>query len=280
MDYGAAFGCGQCLMCRINRKRLWATRLMLENSSHEFSCFLTLTYSDDHLPAGGTLVPHHTRDYLKRLRKALHPRLLRYYYVGEYGDHTQRPHYHMMLFGVSHLEHELLNSKWGYGLIHLGEVTPQSCDYIAGYVTKKLTKSDDPRLEGRHPEFSRQSNRPGIGAHAADCIADALTTKTGSLAISLNNGEPPNEIHTNGKKAPLGRYLKTRIRKRLDLPQLGIHAHSFKAQQERLQDLLGDTQGMGLMAQKSKLISKTEQRVKTIANRGKIFQSTKQGKWL
>lgn len=35
--------CGQCIACRLNHSRQWATRMVHENHMHEASCFLTLT---------------------------------------------------------------------------------------------------------------------------------------------------------------------------------------------------------------------------------------------
>lgn len=41
--------CGQCLGCRIDYSRQWACRMMLEHEYYPNSCFVTLTYDDDHL---------------------------------------------------------------------------------------------------------------------------------------------------------------------------------------------------------------------------------------
>ena len=92
------FGCGQCIPCRINRKRLWTHRLMLESFSHSDATFVTLTY-DPEKYSGESLRPEDVTKFLKRLRRKLEPKKLRYYLVGEYGDKTGRPHYHIALFG-------------------------------------------------------------------------------------------------------------------------------------------------------------------------------------
>jgi len=158
------YPCGQCLPCRLNRRRLWTHRLLLEQRCHEFSSFATLSYSDDTIPVDGSLNPKHSQDWLKRLRFALgSARPLRYYLIGEYGDETFRPHYHAALFGLSHLEGDLLRETWGFGHTLLGTLTKESAQYICGYVTKKMTSHEDPRLGGRHPEFARMSRRPAIG---------------------------------------------------------------------------------------------------------------------
>ena len=54
---GAQFGCGQCMACRINRRRIWTHRIMLEALVSPSASFLTLTYNKENLPDGGTLAP-------------------------------------------------------------------------------------------------------------------------------------------------------------------------------------------------------------------------------
>ena len=98
---GGMYGCGQCLACRINKKRIWYHRLLLEASQYTDNAFVTLTYgyvqfTDIGL---GDLVPQHLRDFLNRLRYYYEPLRFRFYAVGEYGDEGARPHYHVMLFG-------------------------------------------------------------------------------------------------------------------------------------------------------------------------------------
>lgn len=207
----AAFACGQCLPCRINRRRLWSSRLQLEAVKHADACFVTLTYDKEHHPADGSLQPDHLRDWLKRLRFALAPRRVRFYAVGEYGDQTWRPHYHAVLFGVSPMEQELLRSTWKQGHILALPLTPQSCSYVAGYVTKKMTKKGDTRLQGREPEFARMSLRPGIGAHSMDDVARALNTPAGAAAVA-RLGDVPTTLRYGRSSMPLGRYLSNRLR--------------------------------------------------------------------
>lgn len=203
---------------------------------HTDSSFLTLTYDAEHLPSGGTLVPRDVQLFLKRLRKAISPVALRYFFVGEYGDDTQRPHYHAALFGVGLNAVEDVRRAWARGNIMLGDLTPQSAAYIAGYVTKKMTSKDDPRLEGRHPEFSRMSLRPGIGAPAVSTIADALRNEHGAGFISDNADVPMNLRHA-GKMMPLGRYVRSKLRSELGLKEVLDGKDAQIHRSKRLQDL-------------------------------------------
>lgn len=222
------FGCGQCMPCRINRRRLWTARICLEAGCHDQSAFVTLTYDKEHNPV--TLVPAHMRDFLKRLRVS-YPRPLRFYGVGEYGDESWRPHYHLAIFGLSMYEHSVdfktgfvksgpVFDAWKMGGAHVGEVNPVSAHYIAGYVCKKMTAPDDSRLQRDftlHPEFARMSlgrkkdGTGGIGMGALSRIADELMSSGGATAVARLQ-DVPHEVRINGKKYPLGRYLRQALR--------------------------------------------------------------------
>lgn len=212
---GVMFGCGRCTPCLVNRGRVWTHRIMLEATQHEHNTFLTLTYDDEHLPLDGSLYPEHLRDFFKRLR---HRGSFRYFAVGEYGDQTQRPHYHAALFGFAGCEwkqsrYSKVNQTccarcsdvakiWGFGNVYLGNMEIASARYLCGYVTKKMTHPDNPSLQGRHPEFARMSRRPGIGAHAMDDVASDVMQHAAA-----------DNMDVSGDGQPFGRYLTRRLRK-------------------------------------------------------------------
>lgn len=210
-------GCGHCLPCLINRRRTWAHRLVLESLTHRSSLFVTLTYSDDALPNSSSLYPLHPQLWMKRIRRALAPKLIRFYLVGEYGDQTQRPHYHVALFNASIEDTPHLARSWHHGHIHVGDLNASSAQYLCGYVTKKLTHRDNPRLNGRHPEFARMSNRPGIGAAAMDIIGEALFNKHMVKQI-IEDGDVPSTLTVGRKHYPLGRYLRQKLRDYIGMP--------------------------------------------------------------
>lgn len=178
--------CGRCIGCRLDRVRDWTDRLMLEHRHHDEAIFVTLTYHPDKLPLGGTLVPRHFTLFLKRLRKSL-PQKIRFFHCGEYGSQLSRPHYHAIIYGYKPKDAILikggefplytsptLESIWGHGFITFGDVTRQSCAYVAGYVVKKIngeqaeqhytrTKVDGTTYRV-HPEYVTMSRRPGIAS--------------------------------------------------------------------------------------------------------------------
>ena len=161
---GVPFGCGKCLACRIKKRREWTTRLILEMLKSESGCFLTLTYSEDYVPVTDTgyrtLAKRDLQLFFKRFRRNLEhfkgrsvP--IRYFAVGEYGSHgTQRPHYHVLIFGVSDMDFDVLKSvdaAWSepakkgqrgngisFGRWTLDPLNDKRIAYCAGYVMKKL----------------------------------------------------------------------------------------------------------------------------------------------
>ena len=93
--------CGQCIACRINHAKEWATRIYGESRMHDENIFLTLTYDDEHLPKDNSVHKDEVQRFMKRLRKAVYPDKVRYFLCGEYGGQFGRPHYHVILFGLS-----------------------------------------------------------------------------------------------------------------------------------------------------------------------------------
>lgn len=171
--------CGQCMACRLNKSRDWATRCVLESKMHEQNCFITLTYDDEHLPKDYGLQKQDFTNFIKRLRKNTGAKI-RYYAAGEYGDLYSRPHYHACIFGwkpddlvlysvrngVNLYLSETLLKAWQYqGYVTVGDVTFESAAYVARYVTKKITGDRAAEhYQGRQAEYTVMSRRPGIGA--------------------------------------------------------------------------------------------------------------------
>lgn len=162
------------------------------------STFATFTYDDAHLPAYGSLVPHHYTDFIKRLRRSIAPRKVRYFQCGEYGDKFERPHHHAILFGYEPPDEilagysnkepiyssEFLTERWSHGQVITGRATFQSAAYVARYITKKVNGElaedhytrDCPYTGQTYsvvPEYATMSTRPGIGkAHLEQWMSD------------------------------------------------------------------------------------------------------------
>lgn len=235
--------------------------MLLESFFHDAVSFVTLTYSDECLPKGGTLAPGDAQKWLKRLRKALYPRKVRFYLVGEYGDQSERPHYHAAIFGLAGCLHfplaeqkfdrrkcqcqscAIVRSTWNNekaktgGITDCAHLTRESAQYICGYVTKKMTKKDDARLRGRFPEFARSSNRPGIGAQAMEKLTDFVLSEDGANDLILT-GDVPRSLRHGGKKLPLGRYLRRKLREYAGFKEVGGQKEVLQQIKKEVSELL------------------------------------------
>lgn len=259
---------------------------MLEAVQYKDNAFVTLTYSDEELPGtdrfpGGNLAPKDLQDWLKRFRKSVEPMKIRFFAVGEYGDQTERPHYHAAIFGFPTCSYgysrystritsccpscDNIKSTWGKGNVLLGVLETSSAQYIAGYVTKKMTAKDDDRLQGRHPEFARMSLRPGIGAGMMDEVASTL------LGLEDSHGDVPSAVRHGARLLPLGRYLRKRLRK--------VMGKDEKAPQATMDETWKEMYEMRAVAQetgktvKELLMEAGDGKVAQMAARQKIFKS-------
>lgn len=208
------YACGRCVHCRINRRRVWTARILLETREHACSVFVTLTYDEEHLPMSERLVPTLRPDdfqrWLKRLRRS-HSQPLRYFGVGEYGTKTERPHYHAILFGVDPytISDDVLNT-WKMGTVNVKLFHQRHAAYVSGYTVKKFNKSAAlEEGDGREPEFARMSRRPGVGFAAVDHFVNAYLRDKG--AVALDEGGMAASFALNGKRWPLGYEMRRRI---------------------------------------------------------------------
>lgn len=191
---------------------------------HDDCLFVTLTYDEANLPTVGqlgvgTLEPEDTQRWLKRLRKALVPRRIRYYLCGEYGSRTLRPHYHAILFGAGPDDYDIIKDTWKMGHVSAAEVNKARMAYVVQYTTKKWTSKEDPRLEGRHPEFGRASRHPGLGVPMIRRISSCYETKAGCTLLA-SEGNVKRVIRIDGRVWPLDRHMLNNLREDLGLPLL------------------------------------------------------------
>lgn len=232
---GIVHPCGQCLFCRINRKREWISRLLLEAASHNNNQFWTLTYENDQLPTSlppgepkwhpgqggvqglssraelgavlsqnGSLFKPDLQGFFKRFRRNYGD--LRYYAVGEYGTRLGRPHYHVLAFGVQ-IDVENLKECWGHGHVHIGDVESASINYCVEYALKKEKSKELVDLR-RQPEFSVMSTVPAIGSYAIGEFRKAILASdplpTGELLI-------PDTFKLCGREYPVPRFFRNEL---------------------------------------------------------------------
>lgn len=179
----------------------WKLRLMNEASMYKDNCFITLTYRTSDLEP---LSKEVAQKFIKRLRKRLEPKQIRYYFVGDYGEESERPHYHALIFnwkpeekdlyeasrfrGKTYYASKLLGSLWPYGFNVVGDVTPASCGYVAGYVRRAvLSDRDELAKVGRlrpFALFSKGIGRAYCDEHASS-IRQSLSVIEGKKSLGL-----------------------------------------------------------------------------------------------
>lgn len=221
------FRCGRCLPCRINQRKIWTHRILLESYDHPYNCFLTLTYDDENLPIDMNVSVDEVQKFLKRLRNNLMEKI-RYLAVGEYGDQTWRPHYHLAIFNMSPLAKKAVEKAWTKGFFKLEELNPTTARYICGYTMKKLTKLTDKRLEGRKPEFMTCSKKEGgLGLNTVELIATQMKEKK-----YYRKEDIINSIKHGKKDLPLGRYLTKKMAEFLGFDEEELFTNFEKYREE------------------------------------------------
>lgn len=174
------------------------------------------------MPGDRSVSPVELQHWLKRLRKLFQDRRLRYFAVGEYGDIRGRPHYHAVIYGIrchqgpydwqpvlenAHARCTCetckgLAKSWTKGFFTVAPLNLERAKYISSYVVKRMTRADDPRLDGRHPEFARMSTHPGLGRDYMHDVASEMIRYGYAL---------PNSLGINRRQLPLGRYLRRQL---------------------------------------------------------------------
>lgn len=168
------FSCGVCKPCLIKRQMAWVFRMTLERRTRPFGSFLTLTYSDKNCPM--RLDKRDITLFLKRYRKSIDCSV-RYFYVGEYGTNTKRPHWHVIFCqtmpcqipkGLSSIP------TWQDGGVYKGDVTPQSMGYVARYALKNANQREYKAVVG-------MSRMPGLGTAGMEDIARHVFTQRSEI---------------------------------------------------------------------------------------------------
>lgn len=272
--------CQRCIGCKLQRSAEWATRCEHERKSHRYNTWLTLTYDDEHLPNrywtglytpgqkkiyAGTLFKQHPQRFIRAVRKTLSRKgaasdfsilfeykvhavmglrpipHLRYYYGGEYGERTRRPHYHICLFGIEFndkkhtettelgyklYESETLAKLWPHGKHVIGDLTWETAAYTARYITKKINGQkatehykaichDTGEIHTLLPEFNDMSRKPGIGYHWYTNYRNDVYKKDETYVIQRGHKTKPPRYYDKLKKREDDQYMAHIKKKRL-----------------------------------------------------------------
>lgn len=160
--------CGWCACCRKDKQNYIIDRANYEYKKRLTASFVTFTYSQLHLldrcvvkncdgsikvddkgnPLA-TLRYDDVQNFIMNLRKFIQSRPdihgvmcqpdFSYMYVGEYGDSFNRPHYHVIFFGLDFAFcKKLFMDKWKYGLIDVLPVLDGGISYVTKYMDKQV----------------------------------------------------------------------------------------------------------------------------------------------
>lgn len=238
--------CGKCIGCRIDYSRSWADRMTYHVFGKEDSSwFITLTYNDEFLDTQpfnslygvSSLNYDHMTEFIKKLRNKYRDCQIDYYYAGEYGDLSFRPHFHMILYncplddlcyfkcnnnGDPIYTSDILNTLWdNKGFITVSPFSWHGAAYTASYVEKKRDgrKLCEYTALDLEPEKCRMSRRPGIAFDYYQEHADELWNNDG-LSVSR-------DVNSKGKLGLPRYFRKLAVEK-------GIGLHSFLDYQKGL----------------------------------------------
>lgn len=211
--------CGRCPNCRDNKVDEWVFRLLQQERSTVSAYFITLTYDTESVPLTPNgfmtlykkdpapkkyiylldddgnkfrvLNPEHDPSYIKRDIPSFIKRLrntqegkISYYACGEYGSLNKRPHYHLIVFGITTQMFDagedargykkyfsrVVSKCWPFGKIDIGTATGDSAAYCAKYLSKPYRIPEHAR-DDRVREFSLMSNELGDGYLTPEIMA-------------------------------------------------------------------------------------------------------------
>lgn len=199
--------CNKCHSCKVNKKKEWADRLFIESRYWTNSYFVTLTYSPDFMPKDMSLHKEHIFDWKKRLGYYF-GKVPQLYYCGEYGSEGDLPHWHIVIF--TNEDHwEDIMKTWDKGNVDIKHLTRGRCNYITGYVVKKLDKEE--RTDGRTPEFYGASRRPPLGYQLFYDLLERIVTDDKFRERMMRYPFVPYSVRIGGEFVRLPPYIRNKL---------------------------------------------------------------------
>lgn len=193
LPYSDSFGrpifvpCRTCPTCRSSRVSEWTQRLKYEFNHCSSASFVTLTYDDIHLeyefndrslpPSLRRRTFHRYIDSLRhwcqrevsknsqKIFYGVNPHFT-YFACGEYGSDTNRPHYHVIIFGMNFQTcRKIFKTTWKYGNVDVRPAQVGAIRYVLKYMHKQVFgKMIDDIYTSHYVEPPFFSFTPGIGS--------------------------------------------------------------------------------------------------------------------
>lgn len=187
---GKYFPCGKCPSCLSRNRDELAQRLYVEACTSRSAYFVTLTYDDENLPFAeydlNCFDKDEVRKFIRSMRDFLRPKSIniRFFVTCEYGDLSNRSHYHVLLYFSDFLSlqqvYTLCADHWNFGNVYVSSVGKGCAKYCAKYCLKDDGTELLPKGDPNKP-FRLFSLKPGIG-----CTPEALKYWKDNFFLSLD----------------------------------------------------------------------------------------------
>ncbi len=253
--------CGYCAACLSNKRNEWTFRLQQEQKVSSTAKFITLTYAEDTVPVSEygelELSKRDIQLFFKKLRHAQNKyseNQIRYYMVGEYGENTDRPHYHVLLFNadskileVQPKKSSKLEEIWKNGHLDIGTCTLASIHYVTGYVItrqkEKFRRFFVEEENTRQLPFALMSRRPAIG-HQYIAANKGYHQKNQRFYVRSPNGTKQkipqyynNKTFTDEERkanaiSSMERIAETYRKKNIKQTKMGMDPYTYLEEQE------------------------------------------------
>lgn len=149
-----------------------------------------------------------------------------------------RPHHHALLFNIDFPDKEYLRTNkkgqilyssvtldniWGHGYTSLGQISYDSCAYVAQYVTKKTKTETDNYYGNKQHEYVTMSRRPGLGTKFYNEFKETDMYNQGYVLINNKKLQIPkfyNNKYDIDNPKEYAKIKAERIRKMRDTPAI------------------------------------------------------------
>lgn len=249
--------CGKCDHCLEKKSKEWGHRMQIESKLWTAMAYVTLTFDDkkSEIKTDPSLRKYEIQNFIKRLRKSLNGRKIRYFAVGEYGPKHLRKHFHLILYNVDGLDvHDnftrlkkklpiipgnsdwhKIHEAWELGYSRIEVPRGGAFHYLSGYVAKISKRKEQIEKAGLEPEFRLMSK--GLGKGIIERYARLIKQKKKPRpALPLQHFEYRYADKKTGKtkiiKRGLGRYLKNLLHEQIGMKSImdmwnKLHAESI-----------------------------------------------------
>ena len=208
--------CGKCKECLQAKMLELRQRILNELKINPKAYFITLTYDEEHKK---NLNKRDMQLFIKRYRKT---EKLRYFYRGELGKQTKRPHYHAIIWadmpsdikeygaetksGYKQYTSTKITKLWGNGIATICKMTTKLVNYIVKYTLKNL----------KGEEIMDWSRRPPIGVNTEkieQIILSPKRTKADKKYYKYRNGNVPElEIEKERQELRIAKIEQQKIK--------------------------------------------------------------------